>query len=284
MPRPTALAALAALLLTAGCSAAHSHPPVSAQSSRPGPVSIAPAGATPTQPSTTRPSTTRPSSTAPTSTAPASSSAVPASSSAAPARPSSTATPGTATALVVRRPVTAQGRVAAGYTVVSDRFGDSACGGTGAGASRQSPVAVDAGPVACGPSAVYAVACWNAPTGHAALCFRDPWQRQVVRLATAGPLVAVAPPAKPSPLGLVLSNGVRCTLRAGGAWNALDGHPDMFGTFGCTDRSVIWGTDHSDGIDRTSTLWKAWLAPGSGHGKLHSMTVRTAYFVGTARS
>jgi hypothetical protein len=279
MPRPAALAALAALLLTGCSAAAHSHPPVSARSGQPGTVSIAPAGATATRPSTTAPATAAPSSTAPASTAPASSSAAPVTS-----RPSSTATPAPGTELVVRRPVTAHGRAAAGYKVVALEPDDElSCGGSRPGLFP-SPVAVDPGIVGCAPSAEYALACWQGPTTTTALCYRDPWQRQVVEVHTGGRLAAQPVPRQPSPLGLVLGNGVRCTLRDGGAWGTLDGHPDMFGTFGCTDRSVIWGVDHSDGIDRTSTLWKAWLAPGSGHGTLHPMTVRTAYFVGTARS
>ncbi|MBV9822790.1 MAG: hypothetical protein JO144_11175 [Actinobacteria bacterium] len=292
MSRPAALTALAALLLATGCTAAHSHPPVGPQASRPGTVSIAPAGkpagATATRPSTTAPTTTEPASTsapastAPASTAPASSSAAPAAS--RPAGPSSTATPGPGTELVVRRPVTAHGRAAAGYTVVALEPDDQLnCGGSLRGLFP-SPVAVDPGIVGCTPSAEYALACWQGPTTTTALCYQDPWQRRVVEIHTGGRLAAQPVPRQPSPLGLVLGNGVRCTLRDGGAWGTLDGHPDMFGTFSCTDRSVIWGTDHSDGIDRASTLWKAWLAPGSGHGNLHPMTVRTAYFVGTARS
>lgn len=186
---------------------------------------------------------------------------------------------------IVRRPVTSEGKVTAGYAVVTDRVAArSDCGDGRPGNAYPSPPAVDAGVVGCGPSAEYTPACWNGATATTAYCYRDPWQRQVVRISTAGRLPALRPPTQPSPLGLVLGNGSRCTLRVGGAWASLDSHPDMYGTYSCQGGDVIWGTGRSDGIDRTSPLWKVRLAPGTGHGTLHEMTVRTAYFVGTAQA
>jgi hypothetical protein len=143
---------------------------------------------------------------------------------------------------------------------------------------------VDDGIAACGPSAAYALACWNGPTPTTALCYRNLWQRQVVRVNTSGPLPAQQAPRQPTPLGLVLSDGDRCRLRDGGAWTQPDGHPELFGTYSCDGQTVLWGSRGSDGIDRTEALWSVRLTPMSGHGHLRTVTVRTAYFVGTSRS
>jgi hypothetical protein len=143
---------------------------------------------------------------------------------------------------------------------------------------------VDNGIAACGPSAAYALACWNGPTATTALCYPNPWQREVVRVDTSGPLPVQQAPKQPMPLGLVLSDGARCSLRDGGAWSQLDGHPELFGTYSCDGQTAVWGARASDGIDRTQALWSVRLAPMSGNGALRTVTVRTAYFVGTSRS
>ncbi len=276
--RPLAtLAAAAVLLLAAGCSSHATHQPQTQTQTHQaaGPVATSPASAAnPAVRTSARPLPSAPAST--TASPPRAS----ASRTSAPA-----STPAPRTQQIVRRPVTSRGRVVAGYTVVADSVAArSDCGDGRPGNAYQSPPAVDAGVVGCGPSAEYTPACWNGATATTAYCYRDPWQRQVVRINTAGRLPVLQPPATPSPLGLVLGNGVRCTLRVGGAWASLDGHPDMYGTYSCQGGDVIWGSDRSDGIDRTSPLWKVRLAPGTGHGTLHPMTVRTAYFVGTAQA
>ena len=73
-------------------------------------------------------------------------------------------------------------------------------------------------------------------------------------------------------------------MRGGGAWATLDGHPELSGSYSCKGAVAVWAGSGSDGIDRFRALWRVRLAPMSGHGQLHVMTVRTAYFVGTARS
>jgi hypothetical protein len=150
--------------------------------------------------------------------------------------------------------------------------------------SNGSPSAVDDGIASCLPSMEYALACWKGPTATTVLCYRNPWQRQVVRVNIEGPLPATQAPQQPVPLGLVLSDGARCQLRDGGAWADLDGHPELFGIYSCDDQTTVWGGRDSDVIDRTHALWSVRLAPMSGHGRLRRMTVRTAYFVGTSRS
>jgi hypothetical protein len=157
------------------------------------------------------------------------------------------------------------------------------CGGSRAG-DYQSPVAVDAGAVACAPSAAYALACWNGPTATTALCLQDPWQRQVVQIKSGGRLAAQQAPRQPTPLGIVLSDGSRCLVRDGGAWTRLDGHPELSGTYSCAGGTAVWAATRSDGIDRSHSLWSVRVAPMSGHGQLRTLTVRTAYFVGTSHS
>ena len=208
--------------------------------------------------------------------------------SSSPTAPSSTAPTSTApaphTQRVVIRPVTATGHVAAGFTLAPPHSGDRVdCGGTALGVSP-SAVAVDDGIAGCSPSAEYAVACWNGPVPNTALCFRDPWLRVVAELPDQGRLPVEKAPAVPSPLGLTLRDGSHCMIRDGGAWSSLDGHPDAFGTYSCADGLVVWGTGRSDGIDRSHSLWTVQVAPGSGHGALRTMSVRTAYLVGTAAS
>lgn len=281
MPSAATLTSAAALLLAAGCTthAAQARQPAAGQSES----SVAVSSATSTS-ARTAPST----SSFQTSPSSAISSAPP-----APANPASPISPGQAsssaavprTRQVVLRPVTDTGRAAPGYTTeVSSADHRIDCGGSHSSYAYPSPVTVDAGPVTCGPSSEYALACWNGPTATTALCYRNPWLRQVVTIRTTGRLPALRPPAQPSPLGLVLSDGTRCSLRDGGAWAHLDGHPEMYGTYACAGSIAVWGGKGLDGVDRSRALWRVRLAPMTGHGQLHVLTVRTAYFVGTARS
>jgi hypothetical protein len=272
----TIAAAGSALLLTAGCAATvrdaakdGGNPPASSTVPISSTVPASSAVATSSVPvphSTVPVSSSVPSSTVPTSTVP------------------SSTVPAPRTRQVVIRPVTAAGHVAAGFTLAPPRADDGVdCGGTAPGVSP-SPVAVDDGIAGCSPSAAYAVACWNGSVPNTALCFRDPWLRVVAELPDQGRLPVEKAPAVPSPLGLTLSDGSHCMIRDGGAWDSLDGHPDAFGTYSCADGLVVWGIRRSDGIDRSHSLWTVQVASGSGHGALRTMSVRTAYLVGTAAS
>ncbi len=183
----------------------------------------------------------------------------------------------TRTQRIVLRPVTARGSVAPGY-VVSKHLDESVtCSST-----QPSRAAIDNDIDECSPTAANAGACWAGPTPNTALCLRDPFATRVDLLRTT----SAVPPARaskvPSPAGLVLTDGTRCTLRLGGAWAELDGHPNLYGTYACGSRAV-WGPANSDGINRTGTQWTAQLAPMSGHGSLQTVTIARADFVGTAR-
>jgi hypothetical protein len=264
------LAAAAALLLSVGCSAGQpsgSHRIRVAQPDTTRADSIAPASSPPvlaTPPASTRPAATHPVSRA--SSAPSSTSVTP-----------------PHTEQVIRRPVTRTGRVAPGYTLVvlpADPY-QLDCGGSRGAFPASS--AVDDGIASCVPSVAYAVACWNGPTATTALCYRNAWQHQVDLINTYGRLPAEQAPKQPTPLGLVLSDGTRCWVRDGGAWAALDGHPELVGVYSC-GQDAVWATPLADGINRTRPLWSVRVAPMSGHGKLRTVAVRTAYFVGTSRS
>lgn len=207
--------------------------------------------------------------------------------SATPARASSSAPPSSSapaphTQQVVLRPVKRTGRVAPGYTLSIEPGGQLLCGGSSTG--LESPVAVDDGIMGCSPSAEYAVACWAGPTPDTARCFRDPWKHQVVQLTTQGPLSSMRAPKVPSPLGLELSDGARCSIRDGGAWGQLVGHPELFGTYGCSNGEDVWAPSGSYGVNRTHPLWTVRVADHAGRGSLHTVGVLTAYFVGTSRS
>ncbi|HEU5270033.1 MAG TPA: hypothetical protein VFU36_08920 [Jatrophihabitans sp.] len=197
--------------------------------------------------------------------------------SAAPTRPAKPANP--ATSRVVIRPVTAAGRPAAGYSAVPGPPGTVDCT---VPIGDASPVAVDDGIVECSPAAAYAVACWPTSTVRSVLCYRDPWSRRLTVLHTDGPVAVPAAGRTPSPLGLLLADGTRCWLRIGGAWGTLDGHPELYGTYGCDHQLAVWGLARADGIDRSTPAWTVRIAPMSGHGALRTTTVRAAYYVGTA--
>jgi hypothetical protein len=262
-----ALTAGAAFFLTTGCAAGHP----ATQPDLAGPAATAAGSSTPSSAVT--------STTAPTTRS------APGHATTAPATRSGSARPTPAPPLtrqVVIRPVTAAGRVAAGFTLApsQDSKGELICSGPDAD-TGPSGAAVDDGIVACGPSSSYALACWNGRLPRTALCLRDPWQRTVVRLAVRDPMPAVAAaPRVASPLGLELSDGTRCARRSGGAWVQPAGYPQLVGTYLCTGGRTLWGAYPPDGIDRTHGLWtvRVW----SGTGSLRTMPVRTVYFVGTA--
>lgn len=101
-------------------------------------------------------------------------------------------------------------------------------------------------------------------------------------LHTDGPIAAPAAPRTPSPLGLQLADGSRCRLRIGGAWPELAGHPELFGSYFCSNGVAAWGLARQDGIDRSTPTWTVRVAPMSGRGTLRTVAVRAAYYAGTA--
>lgn len=187
----------------------------------------------------------------------------------------------TATERVVIRPVTESGLPASGYSVTDHQGVTVDCGGT-SGGTQPSPVAVDDNILSCSPTNVYAVACWIDPLPSTVICFRDPWATELVRLRNGGSTAPATAPSDPRPLGLLLSDGDRCLLRTGGAWNDLADHPGWYGTYSCAAGGAVWA-ETSDGIDRSSPRWTVHIASISGIGPLTSLEVATAYFIGTEK-
>ena len=106
-----------------------------------------------------------------------------------------------------------------------------------------------------------------------------------------GHLPAVLPDKHPTPLALQLSDGARCSVRNGGAWGSLEGHPDMWGTYSCRrtphspedEETILWGVDGSFGVNTTGNVWTVEESLDGGEsGRTHTVQVRAAYFVGDA--
>jgi hypothetical protein len=181
-----------------------------------------------------------------------------------------TATP---TRVSVVRPVHADGRPVAGYTVTRESIPGFTC-------QDPSTVAVDAGIDFCGFSATNTMACWKS-THHTALCLRDPWSKKLARIRYSGTFVHTAAVKHPVPQALRLMNGDRCWIRDGGAWGWVTGHPHWFGDYGCQQGDVYGpGT----GISKATNPWRVHVVYNAGmpNQKIVDRRVARAIFVGTA--
>lgn len=187
----------------------------------------------------------------------------------------SVASPATTTDVV--RPVTADGHAAAGWTTHRER-GRVDCDGA-------SPAAVDPGIAGCYPAAYALRGCWAA-RHRTVLCLRDlgadGTTRDLVRLRRHGSFPrAVAAPAEPAPVALVLADGQRCLLRVGGAWGAPGSHPSWIGHYSCTDDSVYAPARSTTGIDQSRPVWRVRLWDGASDSITRARVV-SATFLGTA--
>ncbi|MBO0843400.1 MAG: hypothetical protein J2O46_09455 [Nocardioides sp.] len=170
------------------------------------------------------------------------------------------------------RPVTAAGTPAKGWTAHRTE-GPANCG-------DPAPAAVDRGIAICYPAAIYLPACWKS-SGHSVLCARDVTTRKLVRVAYSGTFSSGRPQRVPAPQNLVLGTGVRCSIRVGGAWGFVPGHPNWTGFYACSTGS-LYGPGDRDGIDRSHARWRVHLVKKDG--TIVTRTVRRAYVVGTAGS
>jgi hypothetical protein len=202
-----------------------------------------------------------------------------ASETATPAASSTSAAPTAATERVVIRPVVPSGLPAAGYAVTDDKTVTLDCGTTPSN-TQASPVAVDDNILSCSPSSAYAVACWKDPAPFVVVCYRDPWNKKLVRMPIGESFPAVTAPSPAQPLGLLLSDGDHCLIRNGGTWNGLAQHPGWYGTYSCARDGAVWD-DNADGINQSSPRWTVNVAPISGAGPLNTRGVIKAYFIGT---
>lgn len=177
------------------------------------------------------------------------------------------------TRIAIVRPVHADGRPVAGYTVTREHVAGFTC-------LEASPVAVDRGIDFCGFSATYTMACWRSKD-HTALCLRDPWTKQLVRIRYRGQFARPAAPRHPVPQALRLMNGNRCWVRDGGAWGTVTGHPSWVGAYGC-ELGDVYG--RGDGIAESMQPWRVHLVVNAGgpDQRITDHRVGKAIFVGTA--
>src|ERR1700677_245784 len=151
-----------------------------------------------------------------------------------------------------------------------------------------SPAAVANDIYYCAPDAAGADVCWPSTPGTL-LCLDDPWDKEVCRVAYAGPLSQVQPTPGPAPFALFLDDGTRCRLRNGGAWDVRD--DGLVGAYGCPNETPavlvpVTPKAGESAIDRSQPLWT--VKVGSlGGGEPHlpppqTRTVTTAWFAGTS--
>ncbi|SDJ12033.1 hypothetical protein SAMN05444157_1841 [Frankineae bacterium MT45] len=181
---------------------------------------------------------------------------------------------------VVLRPVTAAGRPAYGYTVRGALGMPVSCSRGGA---LSSDAAVDPNILQCFPTAANAEACWAAVAPATLLCLLHPWSHSLTLVKADSNAGKTMPPAHPRPIGLLLTDGENCQLRDGGAWSAPAAEPSWTGYYWCSGGHYIFAPDNqpgSDGLNHSAPLWRAEV--GTWTGKLRSIGVRTAYYVGTA--
>ncbi len=180
---------------------------------------------------------------------------------------------------VVVRPVTSTGHVHAGFTVTGEPSGSVDCS-----FADPSPGAVSRNIELCSPSAEYAVACWKAAVPHRVLCMRNPGRKRVVRIPRSGPFAPTrrAPAAQRAPLLMRLGDGDLCSIRDGGAWGSLPGHPNLFGTYSCRHHGAVWATSSAphQGVNESNPGWTVRTAQFGSH-TLVTRHVVKAWFVGT---
>lgn len=186
---------------------------------------------------------------------------------------------GSATQIVVVRPVNASGHARPGYAITSGGRYPIDCR-----FPEPSPGAVSPNIEFCFPTALYAVACWKAAAAHKALCIPDPRHHELVRFRRTGRFAptALAPARQRAPLGIVLGDGDYCSIRAGGAWSPPPGHPHLIGYYSCRHDGAVWaqlGAAHN-GIDESQPMWTVRTAQFTSRHIVTRRVVR-AWFVGT---
>lgn len=113
------------------------------------------------------------------------------------------------------------------------------------------------------------------------LCLGDPWSHRLQAHALVNPVVPVARPPHPYPIGIDLTDGAHCRARVGGSWGRPQSHPTWVGFYSCGRTERVWGPRSlTGGIDTATPLWT--VSVGTGTGALRVVGVRTAYYVGTA--
>lgn len=181
-------------------------------------------------------------------------------------------------------PVTASGHAAQGFTVKGQHGLSVMCE-----PGDPSPVSVSKNVDECSPSAAYAVACWKAATAGRVLCMRDPRSHEIDSMKLSGRFATTAPVSarELAPFVIVLADGTVCSIRDGGAWGTLKGHPDLYGSYSCTRHGVVWTrydghtNQAHNGVNESTPIWTVRTSPG-GAKPLVVRHVLRAYFVATA--
>jgi hypothetical protein len=191
------------------------------------------------------------------------------------------ATPAKATQKITVRPVTSQGRPAAGYKAVASDDGPITCS-AGNGKAIPSPSAVSNQIAFCSPDAAYALACWADGGDHRfAYCLFDPTKRVISKVELQGSFGRATKPKKALPMALRLDNGRVCLLRDGGAGSSLQGHPDWAEYYFCgTSGYSVWAPMNGTGINGAHSAWTVSVARESGTGAISTRRVVQAYYVG----
>jgi hypothetical protein len=183
------------------------------------------------------------------------------------------------TVRIVVRPVTSTGHVRSGFTLTYEPSGSVDCS-----LAEPSPGAVNKNIEFCSPSAEYAVACWKAAALHRVLCMRNPRSKTVVRIPRTGAFAptGLAPVAQRAPLVMRLGDGDVCSIRDGGAWGSLPGHPNLSGTYSCAHDGAVWATSTAAhlGVNESNPVWTVRTAH-FGSSTLVTRHVVKAWFVGT---
>lgn len=179
----------------------------------------------------------------------------------------------------VVRPVTSAGHASAGYTVTREPSQQVDCS-----FREPSPGAVSPNIEFCSPSFEYAIACWKAAASHRVLCLRDPRSKHLVRIPRHGSFAptGLAPSAQRAPISIRLSDGDLCSIRDGGAWSQLPGHPNLFGTYSCAHDGAVWASVSAkhQGVNESHPTWTVRTAQFGSH-TLVTQRVAKAWFVGT---
>ena len=183
------------------------------------------------------------------------------------------------TARIVVRPVDQDERPIAGWKV-------KYVGGTeyGFNCYAASPAALRRGIEICGTTADNTPACWRGGWDYEVLCVHDIRRHVLYDYMTSSVWKSDKLVGPRTPLSLTLANGMRCSLRIGGAVDGLPNHPNWAIAYFCPKGKAVWATPgDTDGVNRAHQLWSVLIARDDGKaGRATRVGVRRAVFVGIA--
>ncbi|MFE5566618.1 esterase/lipase family protein [Amycolatopsis japonica] len=135
--------------------------------------------------------------------------------------------------------------------------------------------------VRCGPTAAGADVCWIGSGRETLYCGTFPWEKKLLRYTLPAPSEPMAATRTPDPWGLVLSDGLRCRIRNGGAW---PGRADEWvGAYSCEgeNRWILVRAGMTTAVDRSKPIWTVRVgqldAENSDFPPPETVSVATAY-------